>query len=439
MLGNSARPRSAPAGGRSLREMAAAAAQPQPAAKNRKSSAGAANSAKAKRKSGKSANKSNNNNNNNNNPGISSRSSSAAAEAEATAADAQHGIAWQPRVAFVNDPALPLEERLGNEMASYCAYTSATVAGLQKAIDAAVAHIAACVVALWPEASVACFGSFASGLWLPSSDVDVVVLGLSSEHDPDVKTRFVVGKKELQQLAARLRTQQWVQRIDVVSSAKVPVAKLVLAERGLRVDISVENVHTRSGIDASELVRAAVAAEPALHALVVVVRQLLREKGLNDAFTGGLSSYAVALLAMYLVARQELPAPAGDRDSARDSDAARGRLLLAFLEFYGLTFDYATTGISLQPEAFGEYFLAPHVLRSNGVALVPQLVLDDPVAPGGQHNAAAGAFAIARVIAAFEDAFYAISFHRASRFAPTPLCQVLHRSGHASPPTPTAG
>lgn len=315
---------------------------------------------------------------------------------------------------------------MGNEIASYCAYTRALVATLQPAIDDAVAHIAACVQATWPEASVACFGSFASGLWLPSSDVDVVVLGLSSEHDPDVPTRFVVGKQELELLATRLRKQHWVERIDVVSSAKVPVAKLVLAERGLRVDISVENVHTRSGLDASELVRAYVTALPALHALIVVVRQLLRERGLNNAFTGGLSSYAVALLAVYLVERQELTA-------RTVSDAALGRLLLDFLEFYGLTFDYATTGISLQPEAFGEYFLAPHVLRSNGVTLVPQLVLDDPVAPaGGQHNAAAGAFAIARVSAAFEDAFYALSFHRASRFAPTPLSQVLHRAGHAA-------
>lgn len=439
-----ARPRSAPASGRSLRDLAASTQAPPKARKSHNLSSNSNNSSGSSASATSTTGKTNK-------PKRKAKSGARAAAAEAPD-DAEHAIAWQPRVALVNDPSVPIDERfvycsalgteerrassdvlhmrrLGNEMASYCAYTSATVAGLQKAIDAAVAHIAACVRALWPEASVACFGSFASGLWLPSSDVDVVVLGLSSENDPDVKTRFVVGKQELQQIAARLRKQNWVQRIDVVSSAKVPVAKLVLAESALRVDISIENVHTRSGIAASDLVREYVTAMPVLHSLIVVVKQLLREKGLNSAFTGGLSSYAVALMAVYIIERQEMTASAGD--------AALGRLLLDFLEFYGMTFEYATTGISLKPEAFGEYFLAPHLLLSNGVALMPQLVLDDPVHPDGQHNAAAGAFAIARVIAAFENAFYALSFHRPSRFAPTPLCQVLHRSGHA--PAPTAG
>lgn len=329
-------------------------------------------------------------------------------------------------------------------MASYCAYTSAVVASLHKSIDDAIAHISTCVQAIWPEATVTCFGSFASGLWLPSSDVDVVVMGLTNEQDPDVRTRFVVGTRELQQIAARLRKQRWVQRIDVVGSAKVPVAKLVLAEHGLRVDISIENVHTRRGIDASDLVRAYVTEVPVLHSLILVVKQLLREKGLNNAFTGGLSSYAVALMAMYLLERHEHlleQQDSDDSDAAKDKSSSKsphtelGTLLLAFLEFYGMTFDYATTGISLKPEAFGEYFLAPHVLLSNGVALMPQLVLDDPVYHDGQHNAAAGAFAIARVIAAFENAYFAVSFHRPTRFTPTPLCQLLHWSGHTSAPT----
>lgn len=312
-------------------------------------------------------------------------------------------------------------------MTSYCTYTSEIVASLQKSINEAIAHISTCVQTIWPEATVTCFGSFASGLWLPSSDVDVVVMGLSNENDPDVKTRFVLGIKELQQIASRLRKQKWVQRIDVVGSAKVPVAKLVLAENDLRVDISIENLHTRHGIEASDMVREYVTAMPILHSLIIVVKQLLREKGLNNAFTGGLSSYAVALMALYLIERQGMTEESGPE--------ALGQLLMEFLEFYGMTFSYATTGISLKPEAFGEYFLASHLLLSNGVALMPQLVLDDPVYLDGQHNAAAGAFGIARVIAAFENSFYAISFHRPSKFTPTPLCQLLHWSGHTSPPT----
>ncbi|GAB9471232.1 polymerase [Globisporangium polare] len=371
--------------------------------------------------------KSKNNDNNSKAKTTSNNSNNAKEENGPPAFVPAHMPVWLPDIAHVNDSSAPITERLGHEMTSYCTYTSEIVASLQKSINEAIAHISTCVQTIWPEATVTCFGSFASGLWLPSSDVDVVVMGISNENDLDVKTRFVLGIKELQQIASRLRKQKWVQRIDVVGSAKVPVAKLVLAENDLRVDISIENLHTRHGIEASDMVREYVTAMPILHSLIVVVKQLLREKGLNNAFTGGLSSYAVALMALYLIERQGMTEESGPE--------ALGQLLMEFLEFYGMTFSYATTGISLKPEAFGEYFLAPHLLLSNGVALMPQLVLDDPVYLDGQHNAAAGAFGIARVIAAFENSYYAISFHRPSKFTPTPLCQLLHWSGHTSPPT----
>ncbi|CAI5733861.1 unnamed protein product [Hyaloperonospora brassicae] len=349
----------------------------------------------------------------------------------------------------LNDAALPLELRLGDEMLRYCVYTEHVVAAARRSIDAAIAHIADGVRALWPHASVACFGSYYTDLWLPSSDVDVVVMGLSNAADRDVPTQFVPdGVRELERLATQLRPQKtWVQRVDVVRGAKVPVAKLSL-RRGsprdgetlvsLRVDISIENVQTCYGMEASKLVRQYVHELPRLKPLLMVLRQMLREKALNSAFTGGLSSYAVALLAVFLV-------EASDSDDGGDSGRTRrgpsetlrereaqelGHLLLGFLEYYGTAFDYYSTGLSLKPEAFGAYPLAANLSIANGLPLMPQLIIDDPVYKNGQHNAAAGAFALARVVAAFENCYFALRYHRPTQFTPTPLCQLLHWSGH---------
>ena len=196
-----------------------------------------------------------------------------------------------------------------------------------------------------------------------------------------------VGVLELEQIASLLRTQDWIKSIDVVASAKVPVAKLALADADLRMDISIENVHTRLGIEASRVVRDFVAAIPALHPLMLVLKQFLREKGLNNTFTGGVSSYAVVLMCVHLLQRQD-PGATGVQVTEV------GQWLLRFLEYYGMTFDY------------------------------------DPVYADGRHNVGAGAFAIARVISALENAFYALSFHRSTQFTPSPLCQLIHRSGH---------
>jgi non-canonical poly(A) RNA polymerase PAPD5/7 len=346
----------------------------------------------------------------------------------------------------LNDASRPVALRVGEEMTRYCAYTQRVVDAARQHIDAAMAHIAEGVHKIWPQASVTCFGSYSTGLWLPSSDVDVVVMGLSNQEDKDVPTRFLPDSvKQLEQLARQLRPQKsWVQRVDVVRGAKVPVAKLVL-RRGslkegdnevlLRVDISIENVQTSHGMEASKLVRTYVADLPRLKPLMMVLRQFLREKALNSAFTGGLSSYSVTLLAVYMMEMQRHQEDEDEQENGPDEtpeerEASKlGQLLLDFLEYYGTSFDYYTTGLSLKPEAFGAYPLAAHL---NGLPLMPQLVIDDPVYKNGQHNAAAGAFALARVVAALENGYYALWFHRPTQFTPTPLCQLLHWSGHQS-------
>ncbi|KAL3672190.1 hypothetical protein V7S43_002852 [Phytophthora oleae] len=349
----------------------------------------------------------------------------------------------------LNDVSRPVAICVGEEMVRYCAYTQRVVDAARQHIDAAIEHIAEGVHKIWPHASVMCFGSYSTGLWLPSSDVDVVVMGLSNSEDRDVPTRFVPdGVKELEQLARQLRPQKsWVQRVDVVRGAKVPVAKVML-RRGsvkdgdnstlLRVDISIENIQTSHGMEASKFVRQYVSDLPRLKPLLMVIRQFLREKALNSAFTGGLSSYAVTLLAVFMMEMQrhqeeeEEEQEGGEADETpEDKETMRlGQLLLDFLEYYGTSFDYYTTGLSLKPEAFGAYPLAPHL--SNGLPLMPQLVIDDPVDKNGQHNAAAGTFALARVVAALENGYFALWYHRPTQFTPTALCQLLHWSGHQS-------
>lgn len=378
-------------------------------------------------------------------------------------------------------------DSLGEEVAAFAAYTQRVVSATRPPIDAAIEQIARRVAAIWPQARVTRFGSFATGLWLPSSDVDVVVMDVlpspddvsdaptssgssaeasstvssstsstSAERPSSRKAPQLSDVEALEAIADGLRGQSdWVARIDVVRSAKVPVAKLEL-RGGRRVDISIENSHTRRGVEASELVSAYSASLPELQPIVFVLKQFLREKALNDAFTGGLSSYAVTLMAVFLLQQMQPvketasssaanPATPGGKKSKNKQASATatatatavstsaqhrrlGEALLEFVEYYGLHFCYANTGISLRPEAFGAYLLMGPMMM---MGMMPQLVIDDPVYAAGQHNAAAGAFAIARVVAALENAHYALRFHRATRFTPSPLCQLLHWSGHA--------
>ncbi|GLI71495.1 hypothetical protein VaNZ11_016710 [Volvox africanus] len=158
---------------------------------------------------------------------------------------------------------------------------------------------------IWPSARVVLFGSQASGLALPSSDVDLVVLGTSrptSRPSKDFKSseRTRVAHK-LGELAVKLRRAGFIRSYEVIH-AKVPIVKAVLLpldendrpmQNGglhLAMDIS---MGAETGLTGVAMVQRAVALLPPLRPLCLVVKALLKETGLNEVFTGGLSSYCL--------------------------------------------------------------------------------------------------------------------------------------------------
>ena len=75
------------------------------------------------------------------------------------------------------------------------------------------------------------------------------------------------------------------------------------------------------------------AVRPGLRSLVLALKQLLTLHGLNCAYTGGLSSYALFIWTAAYIGE----APCSDY----------GKMLIGFLSFYGREFDPRATGISL--------------------------------------------------------------------------------------------
>lgn len=55
-------------------------------------------------------------------------------------------------------------------------YTATTCELARPIVDTRVAQLRAVVTKLWDWCAVEVYGSFASGLWLPNSDIDVVVM-----------------------------------------------------------------------------------------------------------------------------------------------------------------------------------------------------------------------------------------------------------------------
>ncbi|XP_041100637.1 terminal nucleotidyltransferase 4A-like isoform X2 [Polyodon spathula] len=213
---------------------------------------------------------------------------------------------------------------------------------------------------LWPTADVVIFGSFSTGLYLPTSDIDLVVFG-KWERPP------------LQLLEQALRKHNVAEpySIKVLDKATVPIIKLTDQETEVKVDISF-NVET--GVKAAQFIKDCIEKYTILPYLIFVLKQFLLQRDLNEVFTGGISSYSLILMAISFL--QLHP-----RIDARGPNVNLGILLIEFFELYGRHFNYLKTGIRIKNG--GAYVAKEEIMKvmTNGYR-PSMLCIEDPFLPG---------------------------------------------------------
>ncbi|OWK02220.1 PAPD7 [Cervus elaphus hippelaphus] len=223
-----------------------------------------------------------------------------------------------------------------------------------------VRRIETVVKDLWPTADVQIFGSFSTGLYLPTSDIDLVVFG-KWERPP------------LQLLEQALRKHNVAEpgSIKVLDKATVPIIKLTDQETEVKVDIS---FNMETGVRAAEFIKNYMKKYSLLPYLILVLKQFLLQRDLNEVFTGGISSYSLILMAISFL--QLHP-----RIDARRADENLGMLLVEFFELYGRNFNYLKTGIRIKEG--GAYIAKEEIMKAMTSGYRPSMLcIEDPLLPG---------------------------------------------------------
>ncbi|XP_068431659.1 terminal nucleotidyltransferase 4A isoform X5 [Clinocottus analis] len=238
---------------------------------------------------------------------------------------------------------------------------------------------------LWPTADVQIFGSFSTGLYLPTSDIDLVVFG-KWERPP------------LQELEQALRKHNVAEpfSIKVLDKATVPIIKLTDQETEVKVDISF-NVET--GVKAASFIKDYVKMYPVLPYLIFVLKQFLLQRDLNEVFTGGISSYSLILMVISFL--QLHP-----RIDARNPSENLGVLLIEFFELYGRHFNYLKTGIRIK--SGGAYIAKEEIMKAMTNGYRPStLCIEDPLLPG--NDVGRGSYGAMHVKQVFDYAYTVLS------------------------------
>ncbi|KAJ7137931.1 hypothetical protein C8R44DRAFT_339409 [Mycena epipterygia] len=209
-----------------------------------------------------------------------------------------------------------------------------------------VAIISRAVTTSFPDASVFPFGSYATKLYLPLGDIDLVIRSQSMAY----ADKHAV----LTALAATIKRSGITSKVTIIAKAKVPIVKFVTNHEYGRFNVDL-SINQENGIVAGGIINGFLKEFGgggnclALRALVLLTKLFLSQRGMNEVYTGGLGSYAIVCLVIsFLQMHPKI------RHGQIDPDRNLGVLVVEFFELYGTRFHYEEVGISLREG--GSYF-----------------------------------------------------------------------------------
>ena len=173
------------------------------------------------------------------------------------------------------------------------------------------------------------YGSHATNLCLPWSDLDVVLVPRNN-NNININNQIL-----LSQLYENLKKKDWVKDSKYISGASIPIIKVICDKsfNNMPIDISIQD-ERHFGLKCVELVKGFISQYESLKPLVLVLKNILKRANLNDPYKGGISSYGLILMIVtYLQTQKKI-----GKDISNNENNL-GRLFYDFVNHYGLKFE----------------------------------------------------------------------------------------------------
>lgn len=240
--------------------------------------------------------------------------------------EASSGAPWHTRATLrIEDPLLLLHEEI-IDFYDFIRPTEEEKA-LQREVVLKLEQVAKMI---WPDAHIKVFGSVETGLWLPNSDIDAVVF-TETEGDP----RELINTYSEALLRKKIPAQ-----LERILTARVPIIKMKDRETGIMLDIS---FNIENGLEGVNVVKSYLSKYPQLKYLITVIKYFLKQRGLNDTYSGGVGSFL--LFCMVVCSVQQHPSYRQDKQNYHKYTLAH--YFMHFLRMYGEVFNYDKIGISI--------------------------------------------------------------------------------------------
>ena len=310
---------------------------------------------------------------------------------------AQSQVPWitQPTLQ-INDPLLQLHE----EIIDFFDFMQPTERE-KKAREELLIRIKKVIKGIWPESEVHIFGSYETGLWLPNSDLDIMVLTFNS--DPAEDLIHTLSRSDLMHMASEM---------DLITSATVPILKFRDKSSSIYVDIC---FNTENGVQGVSIVKSYLEVYPEARYLVCVIKYFLKQRGLNETYSGGIGSF----LSFCMVIASIQQHPSRPKNPSNFNRFLLSHYLVFFFKFFGEEFKYETNALSIRDQGSVFRKSSKNWLNNDRNSL---LTLECPQNPG--TDLARSSFAMETVKKSFYHC-YRLLCATCSHISPTPLGLVI--------------
>jgi len=199
---------------------------------------------------------------------------------------------------------------------------------------------------IWPNAVTETIGSTCTDLCVPTSDIDMVIFGVTLSQNCNIDgsqsdtNAFAI--ECLYKLAKKLEDVAQKNSIEVLDTAKVPIIKMRDKKSGIEIDISFA---VTSGKENSKVVLEYCKKYPLVKPLTLVIKYYLKQKFLNNSWSGGIGSYTLVIM---IISYLQLHAK-----NAEPAESTLADHLIGFFGLYGSKFNYVDSVISIVNE--GKY------------------------------------------------------------------------------------
>ncbi|GBE58930.1 topoisomerase-related nucleotidyltransferase [Babesia ovata] len=248
------------------------------------------------------------------------------------------------------------------------------------------------ISALFPNAVMHVFGSYATGLSLPGGDIDVCI----QTNEDELST--------LKLLVYALSKLDLLHSFECVFNAKVPVVKAIDKATGVKIDIS---IWQQNAMDTTQFIKEKVGSTSTcrqvaqceqykyMQPLILLIKLFLQLRNLNDTYIGGIGSYL-----LYCMVLSFLQLHVSSCIRIKDEENTLASLYVDFFYYWGFLRDYNQFATTVR--GFGHVF-PKNLLNTRDTAL---LTCESPLETS--VDIGKNAFNMGSARASFQNAFFVL-------------------------------